>query len=249
MLAERVDEQVFHQEGMIERIYNQIDLADVIVADMTGRNPNVFYEVGYAHAKNKLCVLLTENAQDIPFDLKHHRHIVYNSIDDVRSKILQDLLKIKSEIAKRGSSIQFSLRSITGDLEMTKYRATAIVTINIDMHNYTKKTSPDIDSIYFYTGKDWTFQQDQQECQKAASDIVEYSDRHFVKPPAPRIGQDGWAPLRLIGRKVVATAFKGETLEESYQLTGYSLVRVKTAEGDVDGRLDLSVLASSDIPF
>lgn len=47
--AERLDEQMF-DEGMLERIFNQINKADVIVADMTDRNANVFYEVGYAHA-------------------------------------------------------------------------------------------------------------------------------------------------------------------------------------------------------
>jgi nucleoside 2-deoxyribosyltransferase len=77
MIAARVDEQVFHNEGILERIYNQIDAADFIIADMTSRNPNVFYEVGYAHAKRKTCILLTSNAADIPFDLKHQRHIVY----------------------------------------------------------------------------------------------------------------------------------------------------------------------------
>ncbi len=40
--AERLDEQIF-TEGMLDRIFNQISKADVIVADMTGRNPNVFY--------------------------------------------------------------------------------------------------------------------------------------------------------------------------------------------------------------
>jgi hypothetical protein len=38
---------------------------------MTGRNPNVFYEVGYAHALGKIVLLLTQNGDDIPFDLKH----------------------------------------------------------------------------------------------------------------------------------------------------------------------------------
>src|ERR1700733_6908921 len=78
MLAERVDEQIY-REGILERIYRQIELADIIVADMSGQNPNVFYEVGYAHAKGKLCILLTSNADDIPFDLKHQRHIVYDN--------------------------------------------------------------------------------------------------------------------------------------------------------------------------
>jgi hypothetical protein len=54
--AERVDEQIFYKENILERIYNQINIADFIIADMTGRNPNVFYETGYAHANGQQCV-------------------------------------------------------------------------------------------------------------------------------------------------------------------------------------------------
>ena len=74
--CERIDEQIF-EESILERIYTQISKADIIVADMTGRNPNVFYEVGYAHALDKRVLLLTQNTDDIPFDLKHYPHIVY----------------------------------------------------------------------------------------------------------------------------------------------------------------------------
>ncbi len=74
--CERVDEQIF-QESILDRIYNQISKADVLVADMTGRNANVFYETGYAHALGKQVILLTQNADDIPFDLKHYPHIIY----------------------------------------------------------------------------------------------------------------------------------------------------------------------------
>src|SRR5215212_3193860 len=72
--CERIDEQIF-QESILERIYNQIAKADLIVADMTGRNANVFYETGYAHALGKKVLLLTQKAEDIPFDLKHYPHI------------------------------------------------------------------------------------------------------------------------------------------------------------------------------
>lgn len=77
--CERVDEQIF-QGSILERVYNQISKADLIIADMTGRNPNVFYEVGYAHALNKNVILLTRNAADIPFDLRHYQHIVYSKM-------------------------------------------------------------------------------------------------------------------------------------------------------------------------
>jgi hypothetical protein len=74
--CERVDEQIF-VGNILERIYNQIAKADIVISDMTGRNPNVFYETGYAHAINKQVILLTQDASDIPFDLKQYPHIVY----------------------------------------------------------------------------------------------------------------------------------------------------------------------------
>jgi hypothetical protein len=85
--AERIDKQIF-TENILERLYNQINKADVVVADMTGRNPNVFYEVGYAHALGKIVILLTKKADDIPFDLQHYPHIVYgNSLSGLRSDL------------------------------------------------------------------------------------------------------------------------------------------------------------------
>jgi hypothetical protein len=86
--CERVDEQIF-TESILERVYNQISKADFIIADMTNRNPNVFYEVGYAHALGKRTILLTQKVEDIPFDLKHYPHIVYNN---KISKLKEDLL-------------------------------------------------------------------------------------------------------------------------------------------------------------
>ena len=88
--AERVDEQIF-EGSILQRIYNQISKADIVVSDLTGRNENVFYETGYAHALGKRTVLLTQNVDDIPFDLKHFSHIVYGGR-------LSDLLK---ELEKR----------------------------------------------------------------------------------------------------------------------------------------------------
>jgi nucleoside 2-deoxyribosyltransferase len=75
--CERLDEQIF-EENMLDRIYNQINKADIIISDLSGKNANVFYETGYAHALNKKVILLTSSVDDIPFDLKHRSHIIYN---------------------------------------------------------------------------------------------------------------------------------------------------------------------------
>jgi hypothetical protein len=94
---------------------------------MSGQNPNVFYEVGYAHAKSKICILLTKEAADILFDLKHRRHIVYNgSISTLREGLKPELEWALKEIQNVSSSrIAVSLESATGDLEKTKYQAVA----------------------------------------------------------------------------------------------------------------------------
>ncbi len=103
--AERLDEQIF-TEGMLERIFNQISKADVIIADMTGRNPNVFYEVGYAHALGKITLLLTQKADDIPFDLKHRQHTVYGGkIDTLRKELIERLRWAISESQRKAKGI------------------------------------------------------------------------------------------------------------------------------------------------
>ena len=111
--AERVDEQLY-TEGMLSRIYSQIEEADIIITDMTGRNPNVFYEVGYAHAKNKLCLHLTQDTTDIPFDLQHQRHIVYGgSIESLREQLVENLEWAKKEVENyRKSLIRLQIRDI-----------------------------------------------------------------------------------------------------------------------------------------
>src|SRR5713226_8163006 len=111
--AERVDEQIF-MGGILDRIFNQISKADVIVADMTGRNPNVFYEVGYAHALGKVVLLLTQNTEDIPFDLQHHPHTVYSGqIETLRRELIPKLQWAIAEARKQqrpGGAEKFSIR-------------------------------------------------------------------------------------------------------------------------------------------
>jgi nucleoside 2-deoxyribosyltransferase len=86
-ICERIDEQIF-SENILERVYDQIRKADIIISEMTGRNANVFYETGYAHALGKRVILLTQEADDIPFDLKPYPHIVYKgSISTLKNEL------------------------------------------------------------------------------------------------------------------------------------------------------------------
>ena len=68
----------FSAHAVIKDVWNGISFARAIVADCTGRNPNVFYEIGLAHVLGKPVVLITQNHEDVPFDLRHIRFIQYN---------------------------------------------------------------------------------------------------------------------------------------------------------------------------
>ncbi len=57
--------------------WKAIFFCKVLVADCTGRNPNVFYEVGISHTLGRPTILLSQNIDDVPFDIRHLRVILY----------------------------------------------------------------------------------------------------------------------------------------------------------------------------
>jgi nucleoside 2-deoxyribosyltransferase len=77
MTIARADD-FFTSERIMDEIWTAMVHAKIILADCTGRNPNVFYEIGLAHAIGKPTILVTQNDDDIPFDLRHRRYIKYN---------------------------------------------------------------------------------------------------------------------------------------------------------------------------
>jgi hypothetical protein len=74
--VERAD-QIFGTQPIIEDIWEAINSASIVVADVTGKNPNVMYEIGMAHTVGKPVIIITQNIDDVPFDLKHYRCIIY----------------------------------------------------------------------------------------------------------------------------------------------------------------------------
>lgn len=63
---------------VLDQILEKIGVADLVVAEVTGNNPNVLYEVGVAHNLGKQVVLLrAEVAEQTPFDIAHFRRIDY----------------------------------------------------------------------------------------------------------------------------------------------------------------------------
>jgi hypothetical protein len=80
---------------LMQQIWEGINRARVIIADCTGRNPNVFYELGIAHTLGKDVFICTQDKNDIPFDLRHITYFEYNTrptgINALRKRISQYL--------------------------------------------------------------------------------------------------------------------------------------------------------------
>lgn len=242
--AERVDEQIFHKENILERIYSQIDASDIIIADLTGRNPNVFYETGYAHAKGKLCLLLTSKADDIPFDLKHHRHIIYgDSIQNLRQALEKDLDWLKSEIANRQSVLTVRLNRTYGLLEKREYSAHAKIDLVFDLNNDTTVPSSEIEAIYFDCGRGWTFTQDGQECASRKIEGDKNFVSHFIRPPVRRLQAKSWAEIKITGDKLLDNKYgnKDKEFKDKYKVAGRAKVRVLTTEGAFNFPIDLDI--------
>jgi hypothetical protein len=73
------DDDIFSPTPIITDIQQSIVHSDIILCEVSERNPNVFYELGMAHAIGKPALLVSRNKHDIPFDLQHIRHILYNT--------------------------------------------------------------------------------------------------------------------------------------------------------------------------
>jgi Nucleoside 2-deoxyribosyltransferase len=76
----RADE-TFGPGFIMADMMRQIEQSDLVIAEITPNNPNVFYEVGYAHALKKPTILIAEKGKQLPFDVSGFRTLFYeNSI-------------------------------------------------------------------------------------------------------------------------------------------------------------------------
>ena len=78
LFVERGDASVLTRP-IIDKIMEQLLRADLVIGDITGGNPNVFYEPGMAHASGKPIVFLTqESPENAPVDVRQFEFIHYN---------------------------------------------------------------------------------------------------------------------------------------------------------------------------
>jgi hypothetical protein len=115
LIPRRVDD-LYRPSAIVHDIWTYTQRCRIVLADLTGKNPNVFYELGLAHAIAKPAVLVAESISDVPFDLRALRVIDYDKNEPNWGQTLQS--KIETAIREvLASPLQSVLPSF---LEVTK---------------------------------------------------------------------------------------------------------------------------------
>lgn len=103
LAAVRAD-SLFRSSSILHDIWNHIKQARVLLADLTDTNSSVFYELGLAHAIGEPVVLVSNDIEDVPFDLRGLRVLIYDKDRedwgaDLRSRITKALHQTLTDIA------------------------------------------------------------------------------------------------------------------------------------------------------
>lgn len=103
-VVNRVDTKEDNFGSITKNIIDGLVYSDLVIADLTGGNANVFYELGIRHALHKCStILIIQEGYDIPFDLKQHIAVFYST----------DIRGIQSAIAGIENAIQKSEKATT----------------------------------------------------------------------------------------------------------------------------------------
>jgi hypothetical protein len=84
----RVDEFAICKP-VIDDVKDWLINADLVIADLTDQNPNVYYETGFAHALNKKLIFLAQSESDLAFNVRHIRTLFYTNPTELRTGLRQ----------------------------------------------------------------------------------------------------------------------------------------------------------------
>jgi hypothetical protein len=102
MLVTRADE-IFSADVVIEDVWKEITSSSFVVADVSGRDPNVMYEIGLAHAVGRPVLMMSQSSNDIPFGLRHRRSVIYEYTPRGCHKLELDLIRTAEFLRKVSS--------------------------------------------------------------------------------------------------------------------------------------------------
>lgn len=90
-------DDIWDSATIIQDIFSLIYRSKIVIVDFSNKNPNVMYETGIAHTLGKIVIPITQNIEDIPSDMIHHRALRYLNNDQGLTEMRQQLeIKLRS---------------------------------------------------------------------------------------------------------------------------------------------------------
>lgn len=97
LICKRADD-IWKSQQIMQDIVELIATSRVVIVDCSGKNPNVFYEMGIAHTLGNTVIPITRNESDIPFDIQRLRYLHYLDNREGLDKLQDDLYKRLQQI-------------------------------------------------------------------------------------------------------------------------------------------------------
>jgi hypothetical protein len=92
----RGDEE-YAPSDVLAHVIQLIVKARIVVANVTSRNPNVFYELGIAHALGKQTILVARGLEAVPFDIARLRILIWHNFEELERRLTETLLRTIAE--------------------------------------------------------------------------------------------------------------------------------------------------------
>ena len=87
-------DEVYRDKDILSHIVSSVLKSNIVIANINGRNPNVFYELGICHAIGKPVILISRTRNDLPFDIKSKNIIFYKDFSELQKVLKNELLKV-----------------------------------------------------------------------------------------------------------------------------------------------------------
>jgi hypothetical protein len=94
-------DEIEHEDAITDRILEEIETNEFLIADLTGERPNVYYEVGHAHARVKRVILYRQTGTKVHFDISHRNCPEYQNISDLRQQLRKRMEAVTNKPHKR----------------------------------------------------------------------------------------------------------------------------------------------------
>ena len=201
-------DEIYGQAEIVADIWSSLRTARIVVAELSGRNPNVMYEVGLAHAIGKPSILLTREQDDVPFDLRALRYLYYDVNNPSWGSDLQAQLTEMIEMVLENTENHGHLAGITSTASLPPVPEGPAPTLRVTPHgNFAGVWSSSWESIR----------------------RRRIHEAHLVVPDHPR-EVTAYMTVRFKRNaelSVVHELMRGEALEESLRLDGVNYTYIE----------------------